>query len=197
MDDTSVKVINANILIPISEDVENIFNVYAKSLKITLEDLKRERKERKKEIEIEPMVLAVTLNPSKHADIIKYLLENVEEGGRSEWIRDAIRLKMRLEEGTFSQGGMGGITPEFTFLIQALMGQIQRSTAFGMAETNQGMMGGSPMARPPTSQPNTTTGLMGASPALKKVEGAVTDDFKPDRPSLDDVIDDMLISAED
>lgn len=150
---------------------------------------------------LDAMNIVISLNPAKHMDIIEYIEENVPAGGRPEWVRDSIRLKMRIERGVYglnTTGQNGSKDSEET--LQTVFGQFaevmtkvmtdlktsQPSTQAPMASTETRRQRAPPQIDKPTS---------GGPPQLKKVEASEVDkeEFKPDRPSLDDAIGAIIV----
>lgn len=150
----------------------------------------------------DPMNIVITLSPAKHLDIIQYIDENIPSGGRAEWVRDSIRLKMRIEEGVYGLNTSGdetiqkGSEEKFT----AVMGQFAEVMTKMMTEIKSS--NGRPTRITPTPEPTRPRPTprerpaTGGPPQIKKVdtEGETNkDDLKPDRPSLDDAIGAIVI----
>lgn len=152
----------------------------------------------KEEEEISPMNLVVTLNPLKHRDIIEYIEENISSGGRAEWVRDSIRLKMRVEEGVYGLNASEKSQKETQEMMQSVFGQFAEVMTQVMTDLkNQGgMRGGRPSSSVRQSRPRSTRDRRptGGPPKLKKVEGKGTsEDLKPERPALDDAIGSIVV----
>lgn len=150
----------------------------------------------------EPMNIVITLSPAKHLDIIEYLNENVAPGGRAEWARDSMRLKMRIERGVYGLNteseGRGKETEE---TLQTVFGQFAEVMTKVMTDLKSGQtqytepLSSSTTTRPriaPTSiEPPITRG---GPPQLKKIEtDKPKEELKPDRPSLDDAIGAIIV----
>jgi hypothetical protein len=147
---------------------------------------------------IEPMNIVVTLNPAKHRDIIEYFEENILYGGRAEWVRDSIRLKMRVEEGIYGleKPGQEGSTKDTEKMMQDVFGQFAQVMTDVMsnirANQTQAVGSGAPR-RQLISRPSSQSDL-GNAPKLKKMNGGEkSQDFKPDRPALDDAIGSIVV----
>ena len=127
----------------------------------------------------ETMNIVVTLSPAKHMDIIEYINENVAARGRAEWVRDSIRLKMRIERGIYglNTGGSEEATKDSESL-QAVFGQFAETMTKIMTDLRDGQ----PTTAHPTSStptaastrprpaPSATRPARGGPPQLKKVE---------------------------
>ncbi|MBD3191733.1 MAG: hypothetical protein GF308_13885 [Candidatus Heimdallarchaeota archaeon] len=156
----------------------------------------RGAKKEEEEEEISPMNLVVTLNPLKHRDIIEYIEENISSGGRAEWVRDSIRLKMRVEEGVYGLNASEKSQQETQEMMQSVFGQFAEVMTQVMTDLkSQGGMRSRPAS--PSVRPSRTTrdrGTPGAPPKLKKVEGkGPSEDFRPERPALDDAIGAIVV----
>lgn len=153
----------------------------------------------------ETMNIVVTLSPAKHMDIIEYINENVAARGRAEWVRDSIRLKMRIERGIY---GLNTGSPEESSKdaesLQSVFGQFAEVMTKVMTDIRDGQ----PTAAHPTSSaptaaaerrprpaPSVTRTARGGPPQLKKVETdeKTQKEMMPDRPSLDDAIGSIII----
>ena len=151
----------------------------------------------------EPMNIVITLSPAKHLDIIEYIDENVAPGGRAEWVRDSIRLKMRIERGVYGLN-TGSEETKDTESLQAVFGQFAEVMTKVMTDLRDGQApaGAQPAARtaaeparrprPPKIESGTTRG---GPPQLKKIETdeANKKESLPDRPSLDDAIGAIIV----
>ena len=149
----------------------------------------------------DPMNIVITLSPAKHLDIMEYIDENVAPGGRAEWVRDSIRLKMRIERGVYGLNTSGVEESKDTESLQAVFGQFAEVMTKVMTDLRDGQPAASSQAasstpasrpRPPPAEPRPSRG---GPPQLKKV---VTDEkdkkeILPDRPSLDDAIGAIII----
>jgi len=151
----------------------------------------------------EPMNIVITLSPTKHADIIEYIEENIPAGGRAEWVRDSIRLKMRIERGVYGLNTSQDSKKGTEETLQAVFGQF--------AEVMTQMMNNlraSPSAAPQRLSPlreeaplrtapsRAEPTLSGGPPKIKKLEveeGSKVKEIKPDRPSLDDAIGAIVV----
>jgi len=150
----------------------------------------------------DPMNIVITLSPAKHADIIEYIDQTVPAGGRAEWVRDSIRLKMRIERGVYGLNASGqDETQKGTEeTLQTVFGQF--------AEVMTKVMSDLKTEQPTTSQirvssdterprpPPRERVAQGGPPQLKKVEVKDVkelEELKPDRPSLDDAIGAIVI----
>jgi hypothetical protein len=149
----------------------------------------------------DPMNIVITLSPAKHADIIEYVEETVPPGGRAEWVRDSIRLKMRIEKGVYglNTSGQNGAPKESEEVLQTVFGQFAEVMSKMMTDlkTTQITESSSGSARPipPPTRPTTPRERpSGGPPQLKKIESnEAADELKPDRPSLDDAIRAIII----
>ena len=150
----------------------------------------------------EPMNIVITLSPAKHLDIIEYIDENVAPGGRAEWVRDSIRLKMRIERGVYGLN-TGSEESKDTESLQTVFGQFAEVMTKVMTDLRDGQAptGAQPArttaspasrSRPPKIEPQTARG---GPPQLKKIETdeANKKEILPDRPSLDDAIGAIIV----
>ncbi|MHA1440356.1 MAG: hypothetical protein ACTSPK_00650 [Candidatus Heimdallarchaeota archaeon] len=147
----------------------------------------------------DPMNIVITLSPAKHVDIIEYIEDTVPAGGRAEWVRDSIRLKMRIEKGVYGLNttGQNGSPKESEEALQAVFGQFAEVMSKMMTDLKTPQQTTSSSARPlpPPSRPTTPRErTSGGPPQLKKIESEeAADELKPDRPSLDDAIGAIII----
>ena len=147
----------------------------------------------------DPMNIVITLSPAKHADIIEYIEETVPAGGRAEWVRDSIRLKMRIEKGVYGLNttGQNGSPKESEEALQTVFGQFAEVMSKMMTDLKTPQQTTSSSARPlpPPSRPTAPRErTSGGPPQLKKIESEeAADELKPDRPSLDDAIGAIII----
>ncbi|MFW9921742.1 MAG: hypothetical protein ACFFDW_00440 [Candidatus Thorarchaeota archaeon] len=148
----------------------------------------------------EPMNIVITLNPSKHLDIIDFMNENVPAKGRPEWVRDSMRLKMRIERGVYglsSSGQEGAQTKDTEETLQTVFGQFAEVMTKVMTDlrTSQPVQGEyNAQSRPRPPPPKIDAPSRGGPPQLKKVESEEKKaDFKPERPSLDDAIGSIIV----
>jgi len=150
----------------------------------------------------DPMNIVITLSPAKHADIIEYIEETVPAGGRAEWVRDSIRLKMRIERGVYglNTSGQDETQKGTEETLQTVFGQFAEVMTKVMADLK---------TEQPTTRPVRTTGEVerpmpppreredrGGPPQLKKIEveeDKKVEEIKPDRPSLDDAIGAIVV----
>ncbi len=150
----------------------------------------------------DPMNIVITLSPAKHADIIEYIEETVPGGGRAEWVRDSIRLKMRIERGVYglNTSGQDETQKGTDETLQTVFGQFAEVMTKVMSDlkseqpATRQVQASSDTERP--RPPPRERADRGGPPQLKKVE--VKDDkqleeLKPDRPSLDDAIGAIVI----
>ncbi|NHJ33746.1 MAG: hypothetical protein FK732_12875 [Asgard group archaeon] len=152
----------------------------------------------------DPMNIVITLSPAKHADIIDYIEDTVPAGGRAEWVRDSIRLKMRIERGVYglNTSGQDETQKGSEETLQTVFGQF----AEVMTKVMSDLKTEQPTSRPVRAASASETERprpaprerveQGGPPQLKKVE--VTEDkeleeLKPDRPSLDDAIGAIVV----
>lgn len=151
----------------------------------------------------EPMNIVVTLNPAKHVDIIEYIDENVAPGGRAEWVRDSIRLKMRIERGIYglNTGGSEDAAKD-SETLQTVFGQFADVMTKVMTDLKdsqqasaQPISSAQAVAARPRPAPSATKPSRGGPPQLKKVEidEKSKKEMMPDRPSLDDAIGAIII----
>ena len=150
----------------------------------------------------DPMNIVITLSPAKHADIIEYIEETVPGGGRAEWVRDSIRLKMRIERGVYglNTSGQDETQKGTEDTLQTVFGQF--------AEVMTKVMSDLKTEQPATRQVRAASDTerprppprerveQGGPPQLKKVEikdEKKLEELKPDRPSLDDAIGAIVI----
>lgn len=150
----------------------------------------------------DPMNIVITLSPAKHADIIEYIEETVPAGGRAEWVRDSIRLKMRIERGVYglNTSGQDESQKGSEETLQTVFGQF--------AEVMTKVMSDLKSEEPATRQVRAASDTerprppprermdRGGPPQLKKVEikdEKKLEELKPDRPSLDDAIGAIVI----
>lgn len=151
---------------------------------------------------LDAMNIVISLNPAKHMDIIEYIEENVPAGGRPEWVRDSIRLKMRIERGVYglnTTGQNGSKDSEET--LQTVFGQFAEVMTKVMTDlktsqpSTQAPMTSSEIRRQRAPPPQIDKSASGGPPQLKKVETSEGDkeEFKPDRPSLDDAIGAIIV----
>ncbi|MHA1355397.1 MAG: hypothetical protein ACTSR1_09525, partial [Candidatus Heimdallarchaeota archaeon] len=107
----------------------------------------------------DPMNIVITLSPAKHVDIIEYIEETVPAGGRAEWVRDSIRLKMRIEKGVYGLNttGQNGSPKESEEALQAVFGQFAEVMSKMMTDLKTPQQTTSSSARPlpPPSRPTT------------------------------------------
>ena len=150
----------------------------------------------------EPMNIVITLSPAKHNDIIEYMEETVPAGGRAEWVRDSIRLKMRIEKGVYgisttekdstqkgTEEALQTVVGQFTEAMTRVMTDLRTSqTTTRQVSSTQEIERSrtAPQEREPREGP----------PQLKKIENGDKKKFeeqKPDRPSLDDAISAIVV----
>lgn len=150
----------------------------------------------------DPMNIVVTLSPAKHVDIIEYIEETVPAGGRAEWVRDSIRLKMRIERGVYglNTSGQDETQKGTEDTLQTVFGQFAEVMTKVMSDlkseqpTTRQVRAASDSERlrpPPRERVD-----RGGPPQLKKVEvkdDKLLEELKPDRPSLDDAIGAIVI----
>ncbi len=148
----------------------------------------------------DPMNIVITLSPAKHADIIEYIEETVPGGGRAEWVRDSIRLKMRIEKGVYglSTSGQNGSPKESEEALQTVFGQFAEVMSKMMTDLKTPQPTSSATGTRPIPSPSRSTTprerTSGGPPQLKKIESEeLADEIKPDRPSLDDAIGAIII----
>jgi hypothetical protein len=133
----------------------------------------------------DPMNIVITLSPAKHADIIEYIDETIPPGGRAEWVRDSIRLKMRIERGVYglNTSGQDESQKGSEETLQTVFGQFAEVMTKVMSDLK-------------TEQPASRPVRAAATPQLKKVEvteDKELDELKPSRPSLDDAIGAIVV----
>lgn len=150
----------------------------------------------------DPMNIVVTLSPAKHVDIIEYIEETVPAGGRAEWVRDSIRLKMRIERGVYglNTSGQDETQKGTEDTLQTVFGQFAEVMTKVMSDlkseqpTTRQVRAASDSERP--RPPPRERVDRGGPPQLKKVEvkdDKLLEELKPDRPSLDDAIGAIII----
>ncbi len=150
----------------------------------------------------DPMNIVVTLSPAKHVDIIEYIEETVPAGGRAEWVRDSIRLKMRIERGVYglNTSGQDETQKGTEDTLQTVFGQFAEVMTKVMSDlkseqpTTRQVRAASDSERP--RPPPRERVDRGGPPQLKKVEvkdDKLLEELKPDRPSLDDAIGAIVI----
>jgi len=150
----------------------------------------------------DPMNIVITLSPAKHADIIEYIEETVPAGGRAEWVRDSIRLKMRIERGVYglNTSGQDETQKGTDETLQTVFGQF----AEVMTKVMSDLKSEQPTTRPVQAASDTERTRppprervdRGGPPQLKKIEikdEKLLEELKPDRPSLDDAIGAIVI----
>ena len=148
------------------------------------------------------MNIVVTLSPAKHVDIIEYIEETVPAGGRAEWVRDSIRLKMRIERGVYglNTSGQDETQKGTEDTLQTVFGQFAEVMTKVMSDlkseqpTTRQVRADSDSERP--RPPPRERVDRGGPPQLKKVEvkdDKLLEELKPDRPSLDDAIGAIVI----
>lgn len=150
----------------------------------------------------DPMNVVITLSPAKHADIIEYIEETVPAGGRAEWVRDSIRLKMRIERGVYglNTSGQDESQKGTEETLQTVFGQF----AEVMTKVMSDLKSEQPATRPVRAASDTERPRppqrervdRGGPPQLKKIEikdEKKLEELKPDRPSLDDAIGAIVI----
>lgn len=153
-------------------------------------------------ISTDPMNIVITLSPAKHLDIIEYINENVASGGRAEWVRDSIRLKMRIERGVYglNTGESDDGSKDTEETLQTVFGQFAEVMTKVMTDLKNSQpsypeRGVAPMRERPPSPRVDSTSSLGGPPKLKKIESddKKLEDLKPDRPSLDDAIGSIIV----
>ncbi|MBN1328724.1 MAG: hypothetical protein JXA54_04545 [Candidatus Heimdallarchaeota archaeon] len=152
----------------------------------------------------EPMNIVITLSPAKHADIIEYIEENVPAGGKPEWVRDSMRLKMRIERGIYGLNTSGQDTTQkgSEETLHTVLGQFAEAMTKVMTDIKTTQVDSSPRRITPTIEetrsrptPREST-LQGGPPQIKKIDtedGKRVEEIKPDRPSLDDAISSIVV----
>ncbi len=150
----------------------------------------------------ESMNIVVTLSLAKHMDIIEYIDENVAPRGRAEWVRDSIRLKMRIERGIYGLNTGGLEESKDSESLQSAFGQFAEVMTKIMTDLRDSQQ---TTARPISSTPaaatrsrptpSATRPTRGGPPQLKKIEldEKSKKEMMPDRPSLDDAIGAIII----
>ena len=157
----------------------------------------RKPMEEEKDKLTEPMNLVIILNPAKHRDIIEYIEKNVSSGGRAEWVRDSIRLKMRIEEGVYGLNAAGQDTAQqrgTEEMMKNVFGQFAETMTKVMTDIrrDQAIREPAAPARPrPIARPERID--REGPPQLKKIESKTTADMKPERPALDDAISAIIV----
>ncbi len=149
----------------------------------------------------DPMNIVITLSPAKHVDIIEYIEGNIPAGGRAEWVRDSIRLKMRIEKGVYglSTTGQDGTQKDSEEALQSVFGQFAEVMTKVMSDLKTSQpaprqVEASP--RPERSRPTPRERPeRGGPPQLRKLEvdESAIEEAKPDRPSLDDAIGAIVV----
>ncbi len=149
----------------------------------------------------DPMNIVITLSPAKHADIIEYIEETVPPGGRAEWVRDSIRLKMRIERGVYglNTSGQDETQKGTDETLQTVFGQFAEVMTKVMADLRTDQATSRPVrtvdVERPTAQPRERVDR-GGPPQLKKIEveeEKKVEELKPERPSLDDAIGAIVV----
>ncbi|NHK32151.1 MAG: hypothetical protein FK730_12410 [Asgard group archaeon] len=150
----------------------------------------------------DPMNIVITLSPAKHLDIIEYIEENVAAGGRAEWVRDSIRLKMRIERGVYglNTGGQEDTQKGSEEALQTVMGQFAEVMTKVMSdlkttEPSTSRRSTSPIEQERKRTPPPDRVVKGAPPVVKKIEteDSEKEEIKPDRPSLDDAMSSIIV----
>ncbi|MCF2142733.1 MAG: hypothetical protein K9W42_03445 [Candidatus Heimdallarchaeota archaeon] len=152
----------------------------------------------------EPMNIVITLSPNKHADIIEYIEENIPAGGRAEWVRDSIRLKMRIERGVFGLNAGQETTRGTEETLQAVFGQFAEVMTKMMNNLREGQTATPQRLTPPREDMQIRPtprrrepSVSGGPPKIKKIEtaegGEKVKEIKPERPSLDDAIGAIVV----
>ncbi len=153
-------------------------------------------------ISSETMNIVVTLSPAKHMDIIEYINENVATRGRAEWVRDSIRLKMRIERGIYGLNTGSSEESKDSESLQAVFGQFAEVMTKVMTDLRDGQPATHPTSGTTTAAttrsrpaPSVDRPARGGPPQLKKVETneKTKKEMMPDRPSLDDAIGAIII----
>ncbi len=150
----------------------------------------------------DPMNIVITLSPAKHADIIEYIDQTIPAGGRAEWVRDSIRLKMRIERGVYglNTSGQDETQKGTEETLQTVFGQFAEVMTKVMSDLKteqpaaRQVRAASDIERP--RPPPRERVERGGPPQLKKVEvkdEKQLEELKPDRPSLDDAIGAIVI----
>lgn len=150
----------------------------------------------------DPMNIVITLSPAKHLDIIEYIEENVAAGGRAEWVRDSIRLKMRIERGIYglNTGGQDESQKGSEEALQTVMGQFAEVMTKVMSDLKTTQPTTSRRIAAPVEQERLRTpaperATSGGPPVVKKIETdeSEKEEIKPDRPSLDDAMGSIIV----
>ncbi|NHJ32048.1 MAG: hypothetical protein FK732_04225 [Asgard group archaeon] len=150
----------------------------------------------------DPMNIVITLSPAKHADIIEYIDETIPAGGRAEWVRDSIRLKMRIERGVYglNTSGQDETQKGTEETLQTVFGQFAEVMTKVMSDLKTEQPASRPVrAATDTERPRPSPRDpvdRGGPPQLKKVEveeDKKLEELKPDRPSLDDAIGAIVV----
>ncbi|HUT79879.1 MAG TPA: hypothetical protein VMZ29_01650 [Candidatus Bathyarchaeia archaeon] len=152
----------------------------------------------------DPTNIVITLSPAKHADIIEYIEENVPAGGKAEWVRDSMRLKMRIERGVYGLNTSGQDTTQKggEEALQTVLGQFAEAMTKVMTDIKSSQVDSEPRRITPTleeTRPRQTPrerSLKGGPPQIKKIDtqnGKIAEEIKPDRPSLDDAISSIVV----
>ncbi|MEA2071332.1 MAG: hypothetical protein U9O98_08580 [Asgard group archaeon] len=151
----------------------------------------------KKEPPRDPMNLLVTLSPTKHLDIIEYIEDNIPSGGRAEWVRDSIRLKMRIESGVYglNTGEQDSSSLKDTEeMMSSVFGQFADVMTQIMNDMKETRGGRAPARVQPERREKRPERSSGGPPTIKKIEGEQPEkEIKPDRPSLDDAIGAIVV----
>jgi hypothetical protein len=150
----------------------------------------------------DPMNIVITLSPAKHLDIIDYIEENVAAGGRAEWVRDSIRLKMRIERGVYGLNTGGQEDPQkgSEEALQTVMGQFAEVMTKVMSDLKTTQPSTTrrtalPIEQQRTRAPPPERETTGGPPVVKKIEteDSEKEEIKPDRPSLDDAMSSIIV----
>ena len=150
----------------------------------------------------DPMNIVITLSPAKHLDIIDYIEENVAAGGRAEWVRDSIRLKMRIERGVYglNTSGQEETQKGSEEALQTVMGQFAEVMTKVMSDLKTTQPSSSQRVAPPIEQERRRTPppervAKAGPPVVKKIETEESEkeEIKPDRPSLDDAMSSIIV----
>lgn len=144
----------------------------------------------------DPMNIVITLSPAKHVDIIEYIEGNVPAGGRAEWVRDSIRLKMRIEKGVYglSTTGQDSTQKDSEEALQSVFGQFAEVMTRVMSDLKTSQPAPRQVEASPRPAPRERP-VRGGPPQLRKLEidESVIEEAKPDRPSLDDAIGAIVV----
>ena len=185
------------------ETVKDIEKGKRRTLISTLKRTIALKGDKEESLTAEPMNIVISLSPAKHLDIIEYVEENVAPGGRAEWVRDSMRLKMRIERGVYGLNttGQNG-TKETEETLQSVFGQFAEVMTKVMTDLKSSQptsqeypsRGETVRQRPPPPRAERTT-TTGGPPQLKKIETdeSEKEEFKPERPSLDDAIGAIIV----